>query len=430
MDEVNTGKKYAEELDEKDPLSEFRNRYIVPDDVVYLDGNSLGLISVDAEECLDRVVDEWKELGIKGWKDAEIPWIWYGERLGDMTAPLIGAEEDEVVVSNCTTVNIHTLIGTFYDPFKGRKKIIVDELDFPTDHYAIKAQMRLKEVDPEENLIVVESRDGRTIDEEDVVDRMEEDVAIVFLPSVLYRSGQLLDIEYITEEAHKRDILAGFDLAHSIGVCPHKLDEWEVDFAVWCNYKYLNSGPGAIAGLYVNEKHFDSMPALAGWWGHEKSTQFDMNLDFTPAEHSGAWQIGTIPILSSAPLEGSLRIIREAGVDRIRKKSVKLTSYLISLVDKLLREEPYNFRVGTPRDAESRGGHVAIERDKEAYRINRAMINRGFITDFRPPNIIRVCPSPLYTRYVDVWRFIDNLKEVVQTGEYEKFEQEGEEIVY
>ncbi|WP_394348437.1 kynureninase [Natronococcus sp.] len=411
------------ERDANDPLSEFRERFDVPGEL-YLDGNSLGPVSDAAERSLERALEEWRELGIEAWTEAERPWFRYGESLGDELASLVGADSEEVVVANSTTVNIHTLVGTFLDARGDRPPgILVNELDFPTDHYAIRSQLRQRGHDPDDHLHVVESHDGRTIAEDDIVVPLEDhEVGIVFMPSVLYRSGQLLDIERITDAAHERGALAGFDLAHSVGVVPHELSVHGVDFAVWCSYKYLNAGPGAIAGLYVDERHFGETPALAGWWGHEKETQFELRERFTPADSAGAWQIGTVPVLAAAPLDGSLEIVREAGIDRIREKSLALTSFLIRLVDETLAA--YGCAVGTPRAPEDRGGHVAIEHP-EAARISEALRERGVVVDFRPPNVIRVCPAPLYTRFVDVREFVAQLGEALETGAYEDVDPDG-----
>ncbi|WP_158058625.1 kynureninase [Halorussus halophilus] len=422
MDDFEVGREFAVQRDETDPLAPLADRFYDPDDEWYMDGNSLGLLSEDAEEALDQAVEEWREQAIRGWTDADPPWFYYGEQLGDRLAPLVGAKPEEVVVANSTTVNIHTLVGTFYDQTEGAK-IVVDELDFPTDHYAIRSQLRQRGVDPDEALTVVESKDGRTIEEEDVIDALDDDTAMVFLPSVLYRSGQLLDVERITKAAHEKDVLAGFDLAHSVGVVPHDLSEVGVDFAVWCSYKYLNAGPGAIAGLYVNERHFGETPALAGWWGHEKDTQFEMRTTYTPAQSAGAFQIGTIPILSAAPLAGALEIFEETSIEAIREKSVSLTEYLVFLVDERLDD----CEVGTPRDSDRRGGHVAIEHP-EAYRVGEALKERGVVVDFRPPNVVRLCPSPLYVGYEDVWEVAEELQEILETREYEAFDTRGDGV--
>jgi kynureninase len=234
---------------------------------------------------------------------------------------------------------------------------------------------------------------------------------------VLYRSGQLFDMERIARAAREQGALVGFDLAHSVGAVPHQLDDWGVDFAVWCSYKYLNAGPGAIAGLYLNERHFGVRPALPGWWGHEKATQFEMRPTFTPADGAGAFQIGTIPVLSAAPLAGSLTVFEEAGIGAVREKSLALTAYLIDLVDERLPE----CAVGTPRDPPRRGGHVAVEHPA-AERLSLALNDRDVVVDYRPPNVVRVCPAPLYTRFADVWHVVEAIRRVLDSGAHREYE--------
>lgn len=420
------GEAYARERDAADPLGDFADRFTLPDEL-YLDGNSLGPVSDAAEQHVDAMLSTWREYGIRGWTESDPPWFTYGESLGDDLAPLLGAAGEECIVTGTTTVNIHTLIGTFLDTLDADDRgVLVNELDFPTDHYAIRAQLRQRGLDPDEHLHLVGSRDGRTIATEDVVAAMDErEVGIVFMPSVLFRSGQLLDVEAITEAAHERDVLAGFDLAHSVGVVPHELSAHGVDFAVWCSYKYLNAGPGAVAGLYVNERHFGTMPALAGWWGHDKETQFDLNLTFTPAEDAGAWQISAVPMLSTAPLAGSLELVHGAGIDRIREKSLELTSYLMTLVDERLAGR--GCTVGTPREPERRGGHVAIEHP-DAYQLSQALRDRGAIVDFREPNVIRVCPAPLYVGFREVRAFVDLLADLIDERTYEAYDTERGDV--
>ncbi|MEF8775646.1 MAG: kynureninase [Haloarculaceae archaeon] len=415
---------YARQRDAEDPLAAFRERFAVPGDL-YLDGNSLGPLSDAVEASLERAVTEWRDLGIDGWTEADRPWFRYGESLGADLAPLVGARPEEAVVANTTTVNIHTLVGTFLDARGDRPPgVLVNDLDFPSDHYAIRAQLRQRGLDPDEHLHVVESRDGRTVAEADIVAALEDrEVGIVFMPSVLYRSGQLLDVDRITRAAHEHHALAGFDLAHSVGVVPHDLTEIGVDFAVWCSYKYLNAGPGAIAGLYVAEQHQSTMPALTGWWGHEKQTQFDMQPEFTPAGTAGAWQIGTVPVLSAAPLAGSLELVHEAGIEQVRSKSLALTDYLIHLVDEHLGNQAVT--VGTPRNHARRGGHVALEHPA-AEGVSAVLRDRDVVVDYRPPNIVRVCPAPLYTRFQDVWEFLTELREVLAEGAYEDADLDGE----
>jgi kynureninase len=411
----------ARRRDAADPLGSYRARFYTPADAIYMDGNSLGLLSRDAERTLLRVLDEWKRLGIDGWLGADPPWYTFAEDLGALMAPIVGAEPDEVVVSASTTVNLHTLVATFYKPSGTRRKIIATALDFPSDIYALESQIRLRGGDPETDLISVPSRDGRLIEEEDIIAAMTEEVALVLLPGVYYRSGQLLDMERLTAEAHARGIPIGIDGCHSVGLVPHYFDRWGVDFAFWCTYKYLNSGPGGTAGLYVNRNHFGTPPGLAGWWGSNKGTQFDMSHIFTDAGSAGAWQIGTPPLLSTAPLHGSLQMFAEAGIANIRAASLARTDYLIALIEATgLTDAPYHFGIGTPRDHARRGGHVAVEH-AEGPRIAKALKAKGIIPDFRPPNIVRLAPIALYTSYDEIWQTVQQLKAIIEERAYEAF---------
>jgi kynureninase len=385
-----------------------------------MDGNSLGLLSKDSEKTIFRVLKEWKTLGIKGWLEAKSQWFYFAEKLGAKCAKLVGAKPEEVVATGTTTINIHSLVNTFYHPFGKKKKILADELDFPSDIYALKSAIKLRGLDPSKNLVLAPSEDGRFLDEDKICGLMDEEVALVFLPSVLYRSGQLLNLQRLTQRAHSNEIPIGFDCSHSVGVVPHSFDKWNIDFALWCSYKYLNGGPGGTAFLYVNENHFEREPALAGWFGYVKDKQFDMSLNFEHARSAGGWQISSPAILSSAPLEGALNIILEAGIQEIRKKSLKMISYLMFLIEETLSEPPYNFTIGTPRESECRGGHVAVEH-KESVRISEALRKRGVIPDFRPPNIIRIAPTPLYNTYQEIWNVVQHLKEIIDKKECQNF---------
>ena len=422
-----THEEFAQKLDSTDPLAKFRGRFHTPKDTIYVDGNSLGLLSKDSESSVSRVLDEWKTLGIRGWLEGRLPWFHFAEELGAKCAKLVGARPDEVVATGTTTVNIHSLVHTFYQYDSKRRKILADELTFPTDIYALRSIVQLRGLDPKKNLVLTSSLDGRFLDEQKIVDMMDETIAIALLPSVLYRSGQLLDMKYLAEEAHKKGITIGFDCSHSAGIVPHHFDHWNVDFAVWCSYKYLNGGPGSTAFLYVNKKHFDREPVLAGWFGYVKDKQFDLALHFEHARSAGGWQISSPAILSSAPVEGSLNIILEAGIEAIRKKSLNMTSYLIDLIDETLSQKPYNFSIGTPREARRRGGHVAIEH-KEAMRISEALRARRVISDFRPPNVIRIAPIPLYNTYHEVWRIAQHLKNIIDEEEYAKLPKQRKDI--
>jgi kynureninase len=417
---------FALKLDSEDLLAEYRHSFYVPQGTIYVDGNSLGLLSRESEASVLRVLDEWKTLGVNGWLDAKEPWFYFAEALGAMCAKLVGAEPEEVVATGGTTVNIHSLVHTFFQP-DGKKKILADGLTFPTDIYALRSVVRLRGLDPGQDLVLVPSEDGRLLDEDRIVEMMDENVALVFLPSVLYRSGQLLDMKRLTKKAHERGITIGFDCSHSVGVVPHQLDEWGVDFALWCSYKYLNGGPGGTAFLYVNRKHFCREPSLAGWFGYVKDKQFDLSINFEHSRSAGGWQISSPAILSSAPVEGSLRIILKAGIEAIREKSLKLTSYLIYLIDEVLSEKPYDFSVGTPRKAERRGGHIAVEHE-ESMRVSEALRARHVVSDFRPPNVTRIAPIPLYNTYHEVWKVVQHLKAIVDKKEYERFPKQRKKI--
>lgn len=415
----------ARALDRGDELASFRERFYLLPETIYMDGNSLGLLSRDAEQSLLNALEQWKTLGIDGWMSAEPAWYYLAEELGTLQTELAGATADELVVAGSTTINLHQLVSTFFKLEETRTKILTDELNFPSDQYALQSQLLLKGLDPAEHLVMVKSRDGRTIEEDDIIAAMTDEIALIVLPAVLYRSGQLLDMERLTAEAHARGILIGFDCCHSIGAVPHHFSKWDVDFAFWCNYKYLNGGPGSTASLYVNKRHFGTRPGLSGWFGYRKDKQFDMIHDFEGAPNAGAWQIGTTHLFSSAPLLGSLRIFQEAGIERVRAKSLQQTAYLMGLIDEL--PASFGYTIGNPRAEARRGGHVSLEHE-EAIRICKALKARGVIPDFRFPNVIRLAPVALYTSYEDIWNTVRILREIIENKEYEQFAK-GREVV-
>jgi kynureninase len=414
--------------DAADPLAPFRERFHLLPGRIYLDGNSLGLLSRDAEAETLAALEQWKTLGIDGWLGADPPWFTLGEELGALTAPLIGAEPQAVVVTGTTTVNQHALTATFYRPQGARRKIVATSLDFPSDVYALQSLIRLHGGDPERDLVLVTSDDGRTIAESEIIAALDNEVALALLPAVLYRSGQLLDIPRLAAAARERNISLGFDCAHSIGAVPHRFDEWGVDWAFWCSYKYLNAGPGATGGLYVNRRHWGAAPGLAGWWGYAKERQFDMVHAWQGAEAAGAWQISTPPLLATAPLRGSLRLFHEAGIEALREKSLAQTDYLAQLLaDSGLTVPPYAFAIGTPHEPARRGGHLAVEH-ADAPRIAKALKARGIIPDFRAPNVIRLAPIPLHTTYHELWQTVQALRAIIDGGEHLRV-AEGRELV-
>ena len=415
----------AEDLDAADSLAGFRDRFYTRPDRIYLDGNSLGLLSRDAEAAVMSVLASWRAEGVEGWTRAEPAWFTIAEDLGAQMAVLVGAEPDEVVVTNSTTVNLHQLLATLYDPTSDRRAILADALNFPSDLYAIRSHLRLRGLDPDIYLRIVESRGGYTISEEDIIACMTPDVQIAILPVVQYRSGQLLDSERIAAAAKQRGVMLGLDCSHSIGAVPHRLSEWGVDFAFWCTYKYLNAGPGAAGGLYLNRRHFGRTPGLAGWFGSRKERQFDMLPVLEPASGVGALQIGTPNILSMAPLAGTLPMRLEAGIDRIRAKSLRLTAFLMEMADAAM--SVHGFTVINPREPHRRGGHVSLALD-EAARICKALRETGVVPDYRPPNIVRLAPAALYTTFAECVQTVRHLGGIMESRDYERYEI-GRELV-
>lgn len=413
---------FAEALDRQDTLSDFRTRFFLPPGTIYLDGNSLGPLSQEAEQAVLSVLEQWRRHGVEGWTEASPDWFTLAERLGALTAELVGARPEEVILANSTTVNQHQLLATLYEPTASRRTILADALNFSSDIYALQSHLKLRGIDPADHLRLVPGRTDMTLAEEDLIAAMTPDVQIALFPSVLYRSGQLLDMERLTREAHRRGIRIGFDCSHSIGVVEHALSRWGVDFAFWCSYKYLNAGPGATAGLYLNHRHHALAPGLAGWFGHNKATQFRLDLEFEAAEGAGALQIGTPNILSMAALLGTLPTVLEAGVDRLRAKSQRLTTYLIQKIDQDLA--PFGVEIVTPRAPERRGGHVAL-RHPAARALSLTLRARGVVPDFRPPDILRLAPAPLYNGFCDCWEAIAHLKEQLETRSFERMIEEG-----
>lgn len=408
-----------------------RERFCRPADVgdkpvVYMDGNSLGLLSYAAERAILRAVDQWKTLGVEGWTRADPPWFTLAERLGRRVAPLVGADPEEVIVTNSTTINLHQLLGTLYRASGRRTKVLGDALSFPSDAYAIQSFLRSHGLDPATHYVRVPSRDGLTLHDDDVFAELaSEDVALAVLPGVVFTSGQLLDMKRVTRFARDRRVTIGWDLSHSIGAVPHALDEWDADFAFWCSYKYLCAGPGAVGGLYLNRRHLGQAPAIAGWFSSRKDVQFDMSHELVPAPDAGAMQVGTPHVLSMAPLDGALDVILEAGIERLRAKSLRLTRYLMELADAELA--PHGFTVGTPREDDRRGGHVALLHD-DATRISKAMRAAGVIPDFRPPRIIRLAPVGLYTRFEDCFEAVERIKAIMETRAYERLSSDREVV--
>ncbi len=399
------------DLDRDDPLVKFQRAFYLPRGHIYLDGNSLGLLCRPAEETLAATIEQWKTQAIGGWLDAHQPWFGLAESVGAQLAPLLGADPDEVVLANSTTVNLHQLLSTFYRPHVEADVILTDSLCFPSDRYAMQSFLRLVGRDPAEKLRCVPSEDGWTLDEDAIIAAMDANVQLAIFPSVIYTSGQLLDIARLTRAAHDRSIVIGFDCSHSVGVVPHELTRHDVDFAFFCTYKYLNGGPGSQAAIYLNKRHFGRPAGLAGWFGSDKLQQFAMSNDFQQAAQAGGLQIGTPSILAAASLRGALQLIQEAGVPRIREKSLKLTAFLRRVIDDRL--SALGVACVEPTDDVRRGGHVAVRHD-EARGISAMLRKLGVISDFRPPNIIRLAPAPLYNSFQDCYHAVLVMERVIR----------------
>ena len=408
----------AVERDRADPLARFAAEFHRRAGEIYLDGNSLGLLGKRTEASLLGAIDDWKVRGIGGWLGAEPPWFTLAEALGGRVAALVGAEADEVIVAGSTTGNLHQILATFYQPTARRTKILADALSFPSDLYAIQSHLTLRGRSAGDHLALVPSKDGRTLDEGAIIAALTPDVALAVLPSVVYRSGQLLDIERLTREARERGIFLAWDCSHSVGAVSHRLGSWGADCAFWCSYKYLNGGPGAVGGLFVARRHLGLTPGLAGWFGMRKDRQFVMGATFEPADGAGSLQVGTPHILSMAPLIGALDVIEAAGIEAIRAKSLALTRFLRELAEAELGE----FGVGcvTPREDTRRGGHIALTHS-DAARVCRALLEAEVVPDHRPPDIIRLAPVALYNSFGDVVEAVRRLRRIFEERTFERY---------
>ncbi|MEO6971136.1 MAG: kynureninase [Chthoniobacterales bacterium] len=413
---------FSRQLDAEDPLRSLRERFHIPEGadgrpLIYFVGNSLGLMPKATRQIVDQELDDWARLGVDGHFDAATPWYSYHETLREPAARLVGARPVEVVCMNSLTVNLHLLMATFYRPTKARHKILMEDPAFPSDTYAIKSQIAQHGFEPDESLLLARPRAGeQTIRPEDIASLLEQEgdqIALVLFAGVNFFTGQLFDIAKITAVAQQHGCMVGIDLAHAAGNVPLALHDWNVDFAVWCSYKYLNSGPGAVAGAFVHERHATNreLPRLAGWWGNDPATRFRMQLEpeFIPVPSADSWQLSNPPILALAPLRTSLAIFDEAGgMDKLRAKSVRLTGYLEFLLDRIPSQI---FSIITPRQPNERGAQLSIlvhEHPKELFKKLEAA---GVKTDFREPNVIRVAPAPLYNTFHEAWRFAQILAE-------------------
>jgi kynureninase len=407
---------FARQMDADDPLRSFRDKFHLPlgtngQPLIYFAGNSLGLMPKTTRQIVDQELDDWARLGVDAHLDAATPWYSYHENLREPMARIIGAKPVEVICMNSLTVNIHLMMVTFYRPTKSRFKILMEDPAFPSDTYAIKTQIRHHGLDPKEALVLARPREGEaTVRTEDIVSSIEnnaDSLAVVLLAGVNFFTGQFFDIGTVTAAAQKHGIAVGIDLAHAVGNVPLSMHDWNVDFAVWCSYKYLNSGPGAVAGAFVHERHATNteLPRLAGWFGNDPKTRFRMQLEpeFVPVPSADGWQISNPPIFSMAPLRASLAIFDEAGgVKPLREKSEKLTGYLEFLLE---RAGTNHFTIVTPHESKARGCQLSILAHQNPKELHKELEAAGVKADFREPNVIRAAPTPLYNTFHDVWRF-------------------------
>jgi kynureninase len=413
---------FAREMDAKNPLRDFRDRFHLPigkdgRPLIYFAGNSLGLMPKSARAIVEEELDNWSRLGVDAHHAAGTPWYSYHEALREPTARLAGAKPLEVICMNSLTVNLHLMMATFYRPTKSRFKILMEDPAFPSDTYAIKTQIVHHGLDPKHTLILARPRKGEfTIRTEDIIDLIEkhgDQLAVVMFAGINFFTGQLFDIKKIAAAAQKHGAIVGFDLAHAIGNMPLSLHDWNVDFAVWCSYKYINAGPGAVAGAFVHERHATNtnLPRLAGWFGNDPNTRFRLHLEpeFIPVPSADGWQISNPPIFSMAPLRASLAIFDEAGgMEPLRAKSMKLTGYLEFLLTQVGSKQ---FDVITPHEPEARGCQLSILAHEHPKELHNELIAADVKCDFREPNIIRVAPTPLYNSFHEVWRFAKILAE-------------------
>ncbi|MFN0151238.1 MAG: kynureninase [bacterium] len=415
---------FARSLDAQDSLAHFRERFHIPrgadgTPLIYLCGNSLGLMPKAARALVEQELDDWARLAVDAHFDARTPWYSYHEVFREAGARLVGALPGEVVMMNSLTVNLHLMMTSFYRPTRERHKILLEADPFPSDLYAVQSQLRFHGYDPGNALLFAAPRAGeraiRTDDIEALLSERGGEIALVLFGGVHYLTGQLFEMERIARAAHEHGCAVGFDLAHAAGNAPLSLHDWNADFAVWCSYKYLNAGPGAIAGCFVHERHARSvdLPRLAGWWGNDPSTRFEMrtNVEFAPRAGADGWQVSNPPILAMAPLRASLALFDEAGSAPLRNKSVQLTSYL----ERLLRAIPSDrFEIITPSAHDARGAQLSLRLRDGARRVFDALAARGAIGDFRDPDVIRVAPVPLYNSFDDARRFAQIFAECLE----------------
>jgi kynureninase len=415
---------FALKMDEQDELSGYRNKFHIPiingKETIYFTGNSLGLQPKSTIDYINTELQDWAKWGVEGHFNAKNPWFAYHEMFAKPIAKIVGAKEQEVVVMNNLTVNLNLLLVSFYRPTKDRYKILCEAKAFPSDQYALEMQVKNAGLNPDESIIEIKPREGeKIIHNEDIIKAIEEagdSLACVMIGGVNYFTGQVFDMKSITEAAHKVGANCGFDLAHGAGNIELNLHDWDVDFACWCSYKYLNSGPGGVSGVYINERHCNNteLPRFAGWWGQEKETRFLMEKGFKPMKSAEAWQMSNAPVLSMAAHKAAIDIFEEVGMEKLLHKQRTLSGYLEFIVDDInsqINESEKSLEIITPRDWKERGCQVSVIAHGYGKELFDKLTTEGVISDWREPNVIRMAPVPLYNSFQDVYRFGEILKQ-------------------
>lgn len=417
---------FAKRLDSDDPLKDFRQQFIIPvhngKEQIYFLGNSLGLQPKTAKEELNKILDQWANYGVEGFFVGDNPWMHYHDQLTKPMSKIVGALPHEISVMNQLTVNLHLMMVSFYRPQGKRNKVLCEAKAFPSDQYMFETHLRHYGLNPDDTLIEVKPPDGqhliRTEDILKAIEQNKDELALVLFSGLNYYTGQVFDIKAITTAAHQYGINTGFDLAHAAGNIPLKLHDWDVDFACWCNYKYLNSGPGSIGGVYIHERfhHDQNISRFAGWWGYDKTTRFRMEKGFKPIASAEGWQLSTPSLLLYASHKASLDIFEKAGWENLLSKQKVLTSYLWFLLDEINNSSGKKIiEYITPREEKERGCQVSLLMLQKGREIFDALTEAGVIVDWREPNVIRLAPVPLYNSFEEVWQFANILRQILKT---------------
>ena len=412
---------YAKQLDQEDPISYLRNEFHIPRDKqgkewLYFTGNSLGLQPKITSKYIEQELDDWANFGVEGHFEAKNPWLSYHELLTDTMAKVVGAKPIEVVVMNTLTTNLHLLMVSFYQPSKTKYKIIIESDAFPSDRYAVQSQLSFHGFDPEEALIEWKPKEGKELleleDLKSILDSQGDDVALLLIGGVNYYTGQYLDIKKIAELGHAKKCMVGIDLAHGAGNIQPNLHDSSIDFAAWCTYKYLNSGPGSLSGLFVHEKHAQrkDLPRFAGWWNHNKETRFNMRQPFDVMSGAEGWQLSNPPILSMAAIKASLDIFEKVGMDALVKKSKKLTGFFEYLVNEIASD---TIKIITPTNPNERGCQLSLQVKNTDKNLHKKLTENNIITDWREPDVIRCAPVPMYTSFEDVYHMVTILESLL-----------------